>query len=43
MLYPQANIFVAGKDCFTAGNRQKAMSAHRHRQLRCGHRLAQLV
>ena len=26
MLYPQANIFVAGKDCFTAGNRQKAMA-----------------
>ena len=26
MLYPQANIFVAGKDAFAAGNRQKAMS-----------------
>ena len=25
-LYPQANIFVAGKDHFKAGNRQKAMS-----------------
>jgi N12 class adenine-specific DNA methylase len=25
-LYPQANIFVAGKDAFAAGNRQKAMS-----------------
>ena len=25
-LYPQANIFVAGKDCFTAGNREKAMA-----------------
>jgi hypothetical protein len=25
-LYPQANIFVAGKDQFQAGNRQKAMS-----------------
>jgi N12 class adenine-specific DNA methylase len=25
-LYPQANIFVAGKDCFAGGNRQKAMS-----------------
>jgi hypothetical protein len=25
-LYPQANIFVAGKDFFTAGNRQKAMA-----------------
>ena len=25
-LYPHANIFVAGKDAFTAGNRQKAMS-----------------
>src|SRR6202161_3107699 len=25
-LYPQANIFVAGKDAFSAGNRQKAMS-----------------
>jgi N12 class adenine-specific DNA methylase len=25
-LYPQANIFVAGKDQFTTGNRQKAMS-----------------
>ena len=25
-LYPQAHIFVAGKDAFTAGNRQKAMS-----------------
>ena len=26
MLCPQANIFVAGKDCFTTGNRQKAMA-----------------
>lgn len=26
MLYPQANIFVAGKDAFAAGNRQKAMA-----------------
>jgi N12 class adenine-specific DNA methylase len=26
MLYAQASIFVAGKDCFTTGNRQKAMS-----------------
>jgi N12 class adenine-specific DNA methylase len=25
-LYPQANIFVAGKDFFTTGNRQKAMA-----------------
>src|SRR6266481_4234443 len=25
-LYPQANIFVAGKDFFTAGNREKAMA-----------------
>ncbi len=25
-LYPQANVFVAGKDCFTAGNREKAMA-----------------
>jgi N12 class adenine-specific DNA methylase len=25
-LYPQANIFIAGKDAFAAGNRQKAMS-----------------
>ena len=25
-LYPQANIFVAGKDAFAAGNRQKAMA-----------------
>jgi N12 class adenine-specific DNA methylase len=25
-LYPQANIFVAGKDQFTTGNQQKAMS-----------------
>ncbi len=25
-LYPQANIFVAGKDAFAAGNRQRAMS-----------------
>ena len=25
-LYPQAHIFVAGKDSFAAGNRQKAMS-----------------
>jgi N12 class adenine-specific DNA methylase len=25
-LYPQANIFVAGKDYFQAGNRQKAMA-----------------
>ncbi len=25
-LYPQANIFVAGKDLFSTGNRQKAMS-----------------
>jgi N12 class adenine-specific DNA methylase len=25
-LYPQAHIFVAGKDAFAAGNRQKAMS-----------------
>jgi N12 class adenine-specific DNA methylase/adenine-specific DNA methylase len=25
-LYPHANIFVAGKDCFSAGNRQKAMA-----------------
>jgi N12 class adenine-specific DNA methylase/adenine-specific DNA methylase len=25
-LYPHAHIFVAGKDAFTAGNRQKAMS-----------------
>jgi len=25
-LYPQANIFVAGKEHFTAGNRQKAMA-----------------
>jgi len=25
-LYPNAHIFVAGKDAFTAGNRQKAMS-----------------
>src|ERR1700728_353596 len=25
-LYPQANIFVAGKDYFSTGNRQKAMS-----------------
>jgi N12 class adenine-specific DNA methylase len=25
-LYPHANIFVAGKDFFTAGNRQKAMA-----------------
>ena len=25
-LYPQANIFVAGKDHFSTGNRQKAMS-----------------
>jgi N12 class adenine-specific DNA methylase len=25
-LYPQANIFVAGKDQFSTGNRQKAMS-----------------
>jgi N12 class adenine-specific DNA methylase len=25
-LYPQANIFVAGKDAFATGNRQKAMS-----------------
>ena len=25
-LYPQANIFVAGKDAFAGGNRQKAMS-----------------
>ncbi len=25
-LYPQANIFVAGKECFTAGNREKAMA-----------------
>jgi N12 class adenine-specific DNA methylase len=26
MLYPQANILVAGKDYFTTGNRQKAMA-----------------
>src|SRR6266700_3557103 len=25
-LYPQANIFIAGKDFFTAGNREKAMA-----------------
>src|SRR2546428_3904455 len=25
-LYPQANMFVAGKDFFTAGNREKAMA-----------------
>ena len=25
-LYPQAHVFVAGKDAFAAGNRQKAMS-----------------
>ncbi len=25
-LYPSANIFVAGKDAFSTGNRQKAMS-----------------
>src|SRR5438132_13764267 len=25
-LYPQANIFVAGKDLFTKGNREKAMA-----------------
>ena len=25
-LYPQANVFVAGKDLFTTGNRQKAMA-----------------
>ena len=25
-LYPQANIFVAGKDAFASGNRQKAMA-----------------
>ncbi len=25
-LYPQANLFVAGKDFFTAGNREKAMA-----------------
>ena len=25
-LYPQANIFIAGKDAFSAGNRQKAMA-----------------
>ena len=25
-LYPNAHIFVAGKDAFAAGNRQKAMS-----------------
>src|SRR5207245_5889829 len=25
-LYPQANIFVAGKDFFTSGNREKAMA-----------------
>ena len=25
-LYPQANIFVAGKDFFTAGNRERAMA-----------------
>jgi len=25
-LYPQANLFVAGKDAFSTGNRQKAMS-----------------
>ncbi len=25
-LYPQANIFVAGKEHFTAGNREKAMA-----------------
>ena len=25
-LYPQANIFVAGKDFFKAGNREKAMA-----------------
>src|SRR5271170_3859668 len=25
-LYPQAHIFVAGKDAFAAGNRQKAMA-----------------
>src|ERR1700674_1178331 len=25
-LYPHANVFVAGRDAFAAGNRQKAMS-----------------
>src|SRR5207302_11402570 len=25
-LYPQSNIFVAGKDFFTTGNREKAMA-----------------
>jgi N12 class adenine-specific DNA methylase len=25
-LYPQARLFVAGRDHFTAGNRQKAMA-----------------
>jgi len=40
-LYPQANIFVAGKDYFFAGNRQKAMSRIATRQLRRRDCLAQ--
>ncbi len=37
MLYPGANILVAGKEDFEAQNRRKAFQPHRHRQLGCRH------
>ena len=42
-LYPHANIFVAGKDAFRRGQPPEGHVAHRHRQLRRGHRLAQIL
>ena len=42
-LYPQANIFVAGKDCFARRQPPEGDGAHRHRKLRRGHRLAQIL
>jgi len=41
-LYPQARLFVAGKDHFSTGNRQQAWP-HRHWELRRGDRLTPVV
>ena len=42
-LYPNAHIFVAGKDAFAGGQPAEGDVAHRHRQLRRGDRLAQVI
>ena len=43
MLYPQANIFVAGKDCFHGRQPPEGDGADRHRQLRRGDRFPQIL